>query len=53
MPKVLEVYFKFTTTDNSNFYKQCSDAHFASFLFYYYCAGTYFRALQTNEKGDG
>ena len=30
--------FRFTTIDNSNFDKQCSDAHFASFLFYYYCS---------------
>ena len=34
---VLEVCFKFTTTGKSNFDKRCSDAHFASFLFYYYC----------------
>ena len=24
-------------TDNSNFNKRCSDAHFVSFLYYYYC----------------
>ena len=29
--------FKFTTTDKSNFDKRWSDAHFLSFLFYYYC----------------
>ena len=31
---------KFTTADNSNFDKRCSDAHFVSFLSYYYCKMT-------------
>ena len=29
------IWFKFTTTGNSNFAKRCSDTHFVSFLFYY------------------
>ena len=29
--------FNFITTGNSNFAKSCSDAHCASFLFYYNC----------------
>ena len=35
--KIPEIDFKFTTKDLSNFVKQRSDAHFASFLFYFYC----------------
>ena len=33
--KKLKICFKYTTTDNSNLDKRCSD--FVSFLFYYYC----------------
>ena len=35
--KKLGICFKFTTTDNSNFDKQCSSDHFVSFLFHNYC----------------
>ena len=40
MPKRLEISFKFTITDLSNFDKWWSDAHHVSFLFYYYCTFT-------------
>ena len=36
-PKSQEIGIEFTTTDCSNFDKRCSDAHFMTFLFYYYC----------------
>ena len=35
--KSQKIGIKFTITDWSSFDKQCSDAHFVSFLFYYYC----------------
>ena len=42
--KHMEICFKFTM-DNSNFDKPCSDAHFAPFLFYYYCTNSTIFAL--------
>ena len=35
--KSQEIGIKLTITDYSNFDKWCSDAHFVSFLFPYYC----------------
>ena len=34
--KILKICFKFTTTNNSNFYKLSSGADFVSLLLYYY-----------------
>ena len=36
-PRNIEICFKFTAIDTSNFDKQWSEDNFVPFLFYYYC----------------
>ena len=47
-PSNSKIGFKFKTTDLSNFDKRCSDAHFGSFLFHYYC-----KTIINKSRGRG
>ena len=49
-PKIKKKCFKFTTMDNANSDKQCSDVRFVSFLFYYYCMITHSMYLKYSKS---
>ena len=51
-PKSQEIGMKYTITDCSNFDKQCSSAHFVSFLFYCNCSKDFSEKLDADQCFD-